>query len=551
MKTRSCLSSLPPLSALLLATAVQAAPAIDDAQLQSLLEQRLRGDRSGACMAAAVVEPGHVARAVACADSAAARDVDSDTALEIGSVSKTLLGLLLAQEIEAGRLSLEDSLSKHLPDSVQVPAFGDVEITLGHLLSHRSGLPSLAPSWQGHDPSNPYAGIDRKALYAGLSEISLQRAPGERFEYSNLGAMLLSDVVSRSAGKPFAELVRERIFEPLGMHSFVGEAAAGSVRAQGHAPGGQPVPAWDFDPALAGVGGVRASLNDMVSYLQAQMAPQQTGLAASLERAQQPLALGEGPSMAMAWMIAPLNDARILVHEGGTGGFSSFVGFRADRGRGVVVLSDTALTSMGGLSSVALHLLDARVPMGEPRATLQAPAELIDRLVGDYRLQGGLAMQLRREGDALVIQASGQPAFEMGFDSAGDFYPLAFDALLRPKVEGDRAGFVWMQGGGVVAATRIDTAAEPAAADAGAPLDDYVGIYPLMPNFALKVFEQGEVLMAQATGQGAFELAAGAADAFHADAYGIEIRFKRGDDGRVDRLELHQGGQVLAGKRTK
>lgn len=537
------------LSASLLGAQAQAAPRLDDARLQSLLEQRLHGDRTGACMAAAVVEGDEIARAVACADPKAARGIDFDTAFEIGSVSKTLLGLLLQLEIEAGRLALDDLLSTHLPDGVTVPSFDGMHFTLAHLLSHRSGLPSLAPSWQRLDPGNPYAEIDQKALYSGLSRITLQRAPGERFEYSNLGAMLLSDVLSRSAGKPFAELVRERVFEPLKMRSFVGRAPQGVQSAQGHAPNGQAVSAWDFDPALAGVGGVRASLNDMVRYLQAQQDPSRTKLEASITRSQQALSLGEGPTMAMGWMIAPLNEAQILVHEGGTGGFSSFVGFSADHSRGVVVLSDTALTSLGGLSSVALHLLDARVPMGEPRLLAQAPASLIDALVGDYRLQGGLGMQLRREGESLVIQASGQPPFEMGFDSAGDFFPKAFDAVLRPKVEGARAGFVWLQGGAALAATRVEPA--PAASSAKVELDDYVGRYPLMPNFELKVFEQDGVLMAQATGQGAFALAAGASDVFHADAYGIEIRFARDDAGHVERLDLHQGGQVLSGSRTQ
>src|SRR5690606_37024251 len=130
--------------------------------------------------------------------------------------------------------------------------------------------------------------------------------------------------------------------------------------------------------------------------------------------------------MAMGWMIAPLNDAQVLVHEGGTGGFSSFVAFHADRSRGVVVLSDTALTSLGGLSTIGLHLLDPRIPPGGPGLAIDPPVELLDKLVGEYRLQGGMRMTLRRQDDALEIQAEGQPAFLMGFDSAGDFYPLAF-----------------------------------------------------------------------------------------------------------------------------
>ncbi|MCG6116664.1 MAG: serine hydrolase [Aquimonas sp.] len=536
------------LCGLLLAVPVSAF-ALDDSELAALLGQRLQGDRTGACFAAAVVRPEGVARAVACANAESPRAIDTDTAFEIGSVSKTLNGLLLQLLIEEGRVQLDDPVQAHLPEGVRMPQFGEAPITLRHLLTHTSGLPSLAPSWRITSPANPYRAIDIEALHGGLASVQLTRAPGERFEYSNLGAMLLSELISRVSGQPFDALARERVFAPLGMSAaHVGAAPEGVRVAQGHAPSTQPVAHWDFDPALAGVGGVRASLNDMVAYLQAQLGLRGSPLTASIAVSHAPVHPESGAPMAMGWMLAPLNASQVLVHEGGTGGFSSFVAFTQDRSRGVVVLSDTAMTSLGGLGSVGLHLLDASVPLGSPRIALDPPAELLEALAGEYRLQAGLKMSLRRRGEALEIQAEGQPAFVMGYDSAGDFYPVAFDAVLRPRVEEGRASFVWLQGGGAQAASRIEPAATAATVDAQ-PLMDYVGTYPLMPGFALRVFEEGGALMAQATGQGAFALVAAGENVFRADAFGIEIRFARDEAGRVKALALHQGGQVLRGER--
>ena len=82
-----------------------------------------------------------------------------------------------------------------------------------------------------------------------------------------------------------------------------------------------------------------------------------------------------------------------------------------------------------------------------------------------------------------------------------------------------------------------------------AELAAYVGTYPLMPSFSLQVSERDGRLYAQATGQGAFALEAAASDVFEAPAFGIEIRFLRGDDGTVQSLQLHQAGQVLNGVR--
>jgi CubicO group peptidase (beta-lactamase class C family) len=526
-----------------------AAQAMTDTELQRLVEQRLDGDRTGACFAVAVIDK-TTARTVVCADRKAPRPLDADTAFEIGSVSKTMTGALLAQLVAAGKLSLDDPLSKHLPKGSKVPEFEGQPITLRHLLTHTSGLTSFPASWGDVDPANPYRHIDAKRIFATLEKSSLDRAPGSRFEYSNFAVMLLSWVVAQHSGGDIEVAFAEQLFAPLGMRSaFVGKAPAGVARATGRTPDGKPTSAWDFAPGFAGVGGVRASLNDMVRYVEAQLGRVDAPISAAIKAGHAQVSPEGSRRMGMGWMIAPLNEREVFVHEGGTGGFSSFVAFRADATRGVVVLSDTAMTSLGGLGSLALHLLDERVPLGKPRLVTTPPAELLQALAGEYTLAGGMSMTLRDKDGALEIQASGQPAFAMGYDSAGDFYPLAFDAVLRPSLEAGRASFVWMQGGGAAPAQRKDAAASlPPAPDAKA-LANYVGSYPLMPGFSLNVFLDGAQLKAQATGQGAFDLMFAGDDTFRADAFGIRIVFGRGDDGKVSGLELHQGGQTLRGPR--
>src|SRR5258708_1226828 len=137
--------------------------------------------------------------------------------------------------------------------------------------------------------------------------------------------------------------------------------------------------------------------------------------------------------MGMNWEILSTakiaNGHTIIMHGGGTGGYSSFVAFDRAAKRAVVLLSDAALTNLGGLVTLGLHLLDPSVPAGAPRIVATADAKLIDALVGRYRLQGGLGMELRHKANALTIQADGQPEFEMCYDTAGDFYPPHFNPL--------------------------------------------------------------------------------------------------------------------------
>ena len=547
---------LRPLTLALAAAVTFPAYAMTDAELDAIVAQRLHGDRTGACFAVAVIDDS-VARSFACADATGSPRIGPNSAFEIGSVSKTLTSTLLADLVERGQADLDDPLADYLPAGTAVPEFEGAPIRLRHVVTHTSGLPALPPGGLVNDMADPYATLTPQALLDALSDVTLASAPGTRFDYSNYASMLLSYAVARRAGMDFDALLRERVFTPLAMDgAHLSDPPNGVRTATGHTPNAQPASAWHFDPALAGVGGVRATLDDMVHYVQAHLGHRPSPLDAALARTRQPVDTASGQPMAMNWMLAPVEGRTLHAHEGGTGGFSSFVAFDTDRKRGVVVLSDTALTSVGGLGSLGLHLLDPRNPLGAPRKATQPPVELLDALAGTWQLQGGPRMEVRRKGDALEIQAPGQPACELGYDDAGDFYPQAFDALLRPQRAADGTyRFTWHQGGGVMAARRVEAAGNGADASMPIPpptpaqLAAYAGDYPLMPSMTLNVRVDGDALFAQATGQGAFPLAPVSADVFEAAEYGIEIRFERNDAGEVTALALHQGGQILRGAR--
>src|SRR6185436_16614677 len=134
---------------------------------------------------------------------------------------------------------------------------------------------------------------------------------------------------------------------------------------------------------LAGVGMVRASLNDMVKYAQAEL---QAGnpVTQRMRMTQQPLANG----YAMNWAYTKVKGHDLVLHEGGTGGFSSIVALEPAKGRAVVVLADTLLADMGGLSNLGLPLLGVDVPLGTPRIAIAIPPELRTAMVGEWELSG-------------------------------------------------------------------------------------------------------------------------------------------------------------------
>ena len=118
---------------------------------------------------------------------------------EIGSVTKTFTGALLAESAARGVVALDDPVASYLPDSVRVPSREGREITLLDLATHHSGLPRLPDNYTPPDPSNPYSDFTVEKLYAFLAQHELRRTPGSEGEYSNLGYGLLGHAGRRGA----------------------------------------------------------------------------------------------------------------------------------------------------------------------------------------------------------------------------------------------------------------------------------------------------------------------------------------------------------------
>jgi len=283
----------------------------------------------------------------------------AQTIFEIGSITKTFTGLLLAEQIERERLRPTTPVAALLPDSVTVTradSVGDAPMTLAHLATHRSGLPRLPSNLEAVMDSrrDPYAAYGDSALYAFLNDYALPRTPGTHYQYSNLGAGLLGHLLARRADTTYAALVRHRIADPLGLSDtrYRLSDEQSDRLAQGHNQLGLPASSWHFE-ALAGAGALRSTPADMLTYLRMcraalRSAPDTASVRSrALRRALMPRAnLGrDSTRIGFAWHETARDGHRILWHNGGTGGFRSFVGLNRATGRGVVVLVSAAVSS--------------------------------------------------------------------------------------------------------------------------------------------------------------------------------------------------------------
>lgn len=321
-----------------------------DAQIRDLLIERIDKQHQSFGIVVGVIDStGRRTVSYGKFDADDKRAVDADTIFEIGSVTKVFTSLLLADMVQRGEAALTAPVAKHLPSGVKTPQRNGRQITLEDLATHTSGLPRLPSNLHPKDSANPYVDYSVEQLYEFLSGYQLTRDIGSQYEYSNLGGGLLGHVLARQAGIDYEKLVRSRICEPLGMWS-TGITLSDEMKtrfAVGHDATMQRVAYWDL-PTLAGAGALRSTVNDMLTFVGANLGYVKSPLApamAAMLAVHRPTGT-PGLEIGLGWHILTHDGHEIVWHNGGTRGFRSFIGFERKTGAGVVVLSN-AETSAG------------------------------------------------------------------------------------------------------------------------------------------------------------------------------------------------------------
>jgi CubicO group peptidase (beta-lactamase class C family) len=268
---------------------------------------------------------------------------DQNTIFEIGSVSKTFTATLLAYYAEQHKVVADYPITKYLPDSVAKNVNLSV-ISLMMLSNHTSGLPRMPDNWAAtiKDSLNPLKDYKRKDLFSYAKMAKLEGIPGQTYAYSNLGAGMLGAILERVSGKSYEQMVKQVICEPLKMTSteqhLTPDQKARFVSVYNDK--GEAVKAWDLD-ALAGAGGLRSTIHDMLLFAQANMSKKDDALSKAMRQTQK-ITYDKKPTMGMAWMQEMLGNTPYYWHNGATGGCYSYIAFIPEKGIAVVVLTNSA-----------------------------------------------------------------------------------------------------------------------------------------------------------------------------------------------------------------
>jgi serine-type D-Ala-D-Ala carboxypeptidase/endopeptidase len=300
-----------------------------------------------------------------------------DSIFEIGSITKTFTGLILAQMVEQGLVKLDEPVRELLPvGTVAKPQ--STEVSLLDLTTQHSGLPRMPDNFKPTNPDNPYADYGAVNLYQYISEHGLEKVGSPKFLYSNLGVGLLGQALSNRAGVPYPTLLAQQVTVPMGLRDTVVTLSAAQQGRfiEGHTADHRVAHAWDLD-ALAGAGAIRSTADDMLMYLQAQLHPEKaplthsskaSTLTAALKLSQELRAeVAPGMQISFNWLYVTADGT--YWHNGGTGGFSSYAFFNPGSDYAGVVLLNTTVSATGSFADLVGHHLEQRL-LGKPAISL-------------------------------------------------------------------------------------------------------------------------------------------------------------------------------------
>jgi serine-type D-Ala-D-Ala carboxypeptidase/endopeptidase len=293
--------------------------------------------------------------------------LNEETIFEIGSLTKPMTGLLLANLVNKGAVTLDESINKLLPPEAQKPEFDAV--TLQGLATHTAGLSQLPPNmnwlWMLRHGDDPYAAFGEKELYESLAKTTPKEV-GKQSVYSNYGFGLLGFLLAKSQHESYETLLKQTIFDPIELTStYISAEPSGVTVATPLTDRGRKGKRWTFQEPMMAAGAVKSNMHDMLILLNACL--NESVITDDLMLTTGPrFNLSENDTVGLAWVISKQNNETVVWDNGETGGYAAFLGFNPETKQGLVILSN--LTIGDELPKRAVNFL-----LGQPIVTVSSP----------------------------------------------------------------------------------------------------------------------------------------------------------------------------------
>jgi CubicO group peptidase (beta-lactamase class C family) len=527
-----------------------AAPSLA-ARIDASIASFYKDDAPGATII--VVKDGQTVfrKAYGMADVARHEPLTPDTALRIGSITKQFTSTAILMLAEEGKLSLDDELTKFLPD---YPTQGR-KITIEHLLTHTSGIASFTnkPDYVANMTRDVTVG----QMIDTFKNDPLEFDAGSRWRYNNSGYFLLGAIIEKVSGQTYASFLQQRIFTPLGMthtayeghdRSPVKHALGYSAGADGYRPAAQLSMTQPF-----AAGALVSTVDDLARW-DAAVSSGKLLKAASWQRAFTPyrLTTGKSTDYGYGWQIGTLRGAQQIAHSGGINGFRSYALRLPAEHVYVAVLSntDSGVPSPDGPAMKAAAIAIGK-PFPEYKAVAIDPA-LLDTYAGVYRSDEKANWTFTHAKDGLSMQLPGGPSIPLqAFSDSGFFTPGSVNWVeFKRGAKGEVTEVALHIGDTESVKSRIGPVVQRKAVRMTAEAFDVrKGRYQFPQGLVIELTRDGDRFFAQGTGQPKLEIYALSENTFFSNDVDAELRFEGSDP--ANEVVLSQGGQLLKGKKIQ
>ena len=480
--------------------------------------------------------------------------VNGSTIFEIGSISKVFTSIVLADMVQKGEVSLRDPVSKYLPTDVILPTRSGRVISLLDLATHRSGLPRMPDHLKvtEHGVANRFP-LDQ--MYEFLSVTTLAYDIGERYYYSNLAFGLLGQVLANRAHTDFESLLLERVCLPLGLSdtrvTLNAEHRERLAGTHNWNQGETPPLEWD---TMAAAGGVRSTVEDLLTFLAANMDLVSTDLwlplqMSHLDRRETSVSRLK---VGLGWHILSSHGRELIWHSGATFGNMAFAAFDMEARRGVVVLSN----ARGIIDDIGIHILDPQAKLADFKEVeplppaVEVPFEKLERYAGEYELGPNAILNIRAEDGKLYASMNEGLRIDLLAASDTELFSTMAPSIMEFDVdrEGEVDGLKVRVFGHEQEARKLEHYRRPpkrTRVGSKGILERFVGRYRLPNDQEMRVSLVDGLLSVHVEDQLRMPLVP-TKQGFFAQAADAELVFVQDEDGRVTEVVVHQEGKHRA-----
>lgn len=471
---------------------------------------------------------------------------------EIGSITKQFTAVAILMLVEEGKLSLDDDITKYLPD---YPTHGH-HISIHHLLTHTSGIKSYTElaKW----PAEWRRDFTPLEMIDFFKDEPMDFAPGERFLYNNSAYFILGYIIEKASGLTYEDFIEKKIFQSLEMaesrYGHKSELVRG--RAVGYSSQGSNyvnAPYLSMTQPYA-AGSLMSTVGDLYKWNRA-VHQHRLVSASSLARAQTDHTLNNGDPIGYGygWGISNIQGAKSIEHSGGIFGYVSNGIYLPEEDLYVVILCNNDGKNVSEISSrMAAIALGKPYPADFP--SIKVPAGELSQYTGVYRFEDEAERTITLEGDALYSQRTGSTSkFKLIPYAKGKF---AF--------ENDLVGIEFVREGDLMTAVFDNRGKKTRGVPTNEPpkpgrqeisltpeqLAPFVGTFEIQPGFNIVFTLENGQLMTQATGQEKFPVFAESPTKFFLKVVDAQVEFMPDDSGGYGSIILHQGGMSISGRRV-